>query len=164
MGISGLLLTVIALILFGLTCKYWYSATFLVWVLIYFLMLMTPIEYLSKVNFLKIENQQDVEVSNKGILTLSSGTTAVTSSEYIVTDFSTVEDIDDYLQDQNKSVMLYVREGDRYLYKKNLGVIPKTESLGRAEEIITIYDSWKTTSKLPNEDTVVWLWKIYVKR
>ena len=163
-GISGLLITIIMLILFGLTCKRHYSCIFLIWVLIYFLIFITPLEYLSKVKFLEIEEEQSIEVSNNGSFSLVSGTTAVTSSEFIVTDLTTVAELEDYLGDQNKGVYLYIKSGSDILYEKNLGLIVKDDIPSKASQLLSTYDTWKETSTLPSEDTIIWLWKIYVKR
>ena len=123
--------------------------------LIYFIMLTTPIHILEKIPFVKVHTNILEFVSTDGIFELHSGVTAMIDSEYVVTDSIKQEEIEEWLQNQHKNVYIYIKQGDTINYSYSLGVVDKNALSEQSNLIMEIYTKWRDKKGLPSSEVKI---------
>ena len=116
-------------------------------IVFYIFCIVAPITYLQQLPFLNVSYTTDVEVDKAGSFYIESSIGGLLSDGYVIDSETTIDDINKYLKDKTKAIFIYIKDGDEFLYNRELGN-PNENS---AQEILTIYKKWRETGKLEKE-------------
>lgn len=105
-----------------------------------------------------IENAAVIEVGNSGTMYLDSSQSAYMDNKFFLSD-GDKGGVADWLQNTKKNVFIYIAQGSKILYKRNLG----TYESGMESEIWSIYNSWKSGGSVPSDSIRYWLLFFYLE-
>lgn len=105
-----------------------------------------------------IENSAVVEVSNSGSMYLDSSQSAYIDNKFFMSDEG-FDDLSDWLEDTKKAVHLYIVDGSKTLYHRNLG----TYEAGMESSVRSIYRSWKQDGVVPADAVRYWFLIFYLE-
>lgn len=140
------------------------SGICIAFVVFYVVLWLCPVKYIEEyLPMISIEESEE-KVDKSGSYILSTGTSALVPEEFIVTSSSTVDQISSWIQDTAKPVIVLVKNGDKTVYSKNLGVFTKMDSHEAAENILQTYKTWQSTGVLPSKHTYLKYGNFFIVR
>lgn len=104
----------------------------------------------------RIESSTVTEVANTGSFYLDSSQSAYMDNKFFLSDGSR-SDLTNWLEGTTKNVYLYISDGNKTLYSKNLGVY----SNGMESSIMSMYSSWKSDGVVPSNAIRYWFLCFY---
>ena len=140
------------------------SWVFIAFILVYVLIWLLPLQYIEEYVPNVVIEESTEKVSNTGAFVLSTGVSPLTPQEFIVTESTGIVEIQDYVKETTKPIVILINEGQDTVYTKNLGVFSDLESEQAANDILSIYTTWKASGVLPSKVTYVRLGEFYIKR
>ena len=131
----------------------WIGMLFL---LVYAILALVPMTVIEKIPFMGT-NTEGIIYVNGGSFELNSGVTAMISSDYVITEETTEDDLEKWLDMQNKNVYIYIKSGDNINYSYNLGLVDKRNMEETIDIIMDLYTKWVNKDGLPVTSTKLWL-------
>lgn len=111
-----------------------------------------------KVPFTRIDSTSGVEVSNTGTFYLESSQSALVENKFYLSGENS-DEMRTWLADTKKNVYIYISDGNKTLYSKNLG----TYKDGMEDTIIDVYSSWKADGVIPGDASRYWFLVFYLE-
>lgn len=115
-------------------------------------------EIFLKIPGARIENSAVIEVNNSGSMYLDSSQSAYIENKFFLSDAG-FDDMSDWLSETKKSVHLYVVEGSKIIYHRNLGLYED----GMESSVRSIYRSWKQDGVVPADAIRYWFFVFYLE-
>lgn len=106
----------------------------------------------------RIENSAVVEVSNSGSMYLDSSQSVYIDNKFFMSDDG-FDDLSDWLEETQKVVHLYIVDGSKTLYHRNLGLYED----GMEASVRSIYRSWKNDGVVPADAIRYWFLIFYLE-
>ena len=106
----------------------------------------------------RIDSSSTISVSNSGSFYVESSQSAMFDNKFYVSDGSSSE-LSNWLESTNKNVFLYIVDGNKTVYSKNLGVYEE----GMTADIIKTYNSWRADGVVPAGHAKYWFFIFYLE-
>lgn len=106
----------------------------------------------------RIENSAVFEVSNSGSMYLDSSQSVYIDNKFFMSDDG-FDDLSDWLEETQKAVHLYIVDGSKTLYHRNLGLYED----GMEASVRSIYRSWKNDGVVPADAIRYWFLIFYLE-
>lgn len=104
----------------------------------------------------RIESASTISVPNTGSFYVESSQSAMLDNKFYISDGSS-SDLYDWLSDTSKNVFLYIVDGNKTVYSRNLGLYDED----MAADIMRTYNSWKAEGVVPAGHATYWWYCFY---
>lgn len=132
--------------------------------MLFIMFLFIPVEYLQKVPMVSIEQGSTLNIDTNATFKLVSGESYLIPTEFIIDGSTSASSLSKYLDEQSKAIVIEIVKEDQALYSKSIGSITSYDSTEYANKILGMYNTWKSSGTMPNEDTTIRIGKFYLVR
>lgn len=103
-------------------------------------------ETLSKIPLIEFSDSETVTVDSKAMFYMVEGGNSQVSTAFIFTGNQGVDAVAKYLRNSTKPIYIFIKDGDKVLYKNKLGTLNED----CAEDVMNMYLKWKDENVLPS--------------